>query len=180
MPNLTLDRLNVRDWARSLLRRNNFVILDTETTGFEKTAEIIQVGMLSGDGEVVFDSLIKPARPIPWQTTQIHHITDRMVSHAPRFPQLYPQIQQALSGKTVIIYNASFDLRMLQQSCEMHYLRPFIIDDYACAMQKYAIHVGQRNANGRGYKMHRLQGGDHSAIGDCAATLRLIHQMAGF
>lgn len=179
MPNPTLDRLSVRDWARSLLNRTNWVILDTETTGFDRTAEVIQVGMLSGQGEVVFDSLVKPLRPIPWQTTQIHHITDRMVSRAPGFPQLYTQLQQVLSGKTVIIYNAPFDLRMLRQSCEMHYLRPFIIDSHACAMQKYAAYAGQLNANGRGYRLHRLQGGDHSALGDCAATLRLIHNMAG-
>ena len=180
MPNPTLDRLSARDWARNLLERNNFVVLDTETTGFERTAEVIQVGLLSGEGEVVFDSLIKPTRPIPWQTTQVHHITDRMVARAPAFPQVYTQLQQALSGKTVIIYNASFDLRMLRQSCEMHYLRPFIIDSYACAMQKYAAYAGQLNANGRGYRMHPLMGGDHSALGDCAATLRLIQHMAGY
>ncbi len=178
MPNPTLDRLSVRDWASSLLQRDNWVILDTETTGLDRTAEVIQVGILSGQGEVVFESLVKPIRPIPWQTTQIHHITDRMVSRAPGFPQLYTQLQQVLSGKTVIIYNASFDLRMLRQSCEMHYLRPFNIDSYACAMQKYAAYAGQLNANGRGYRLQRLQGGDHSALGDCAATLRLIQQMA--
>jgi len=178
MPNPTLDRLAVRDWARDLLRHGNFVILDTETTGLDRQAEIIQVGLLSGQGEVVFDSLIKPLRPIPWQTTQIHHITDRMVAYAPTFPQIYHQLNYALSGKTLIIYNASFDLRMLRQSCEIHRLRPFFIQGYDCAMQKYAVFAGQRNANGRGYKAQRLQGGDHSALGDCAATLRLIHQMA--
>src|SRR5206468_1775674 len=100
MPNPILDRLSVRDWARSLLERNNWVILDTETTGFDRNAEVIQVGILSGQGEVVFDSLVKPLRPIPWQTTQVHHITDRMVSRAPGFPQLYTRLQQVLSGQT--------------------------------------------------------------------------------
>jgi DNA polymerase III subunit epsilon len=178
MPNPTLDRLSARDWARSLLHHDNWRILDTETTGLDRTAEIIQVGILSGQGEVIFDRLVKPIRPIPWETTRIHHITDRMVSHSPNFPQIYTPLQQVLSGKTVIIYNASFDLRMLRQSCELHYLRPFNIAGYACAMQKYAAFAGQLNANGRGYRLQRLQGGDHSALGDCAATLKLIQHMA--
>jgi DNA polymerase-3 subunit epsilon len=60
----------------------------------------------------------------------------------------------------------------------LHYLRPLNLAGYACAMQKYAAYTGQLNTNGRGYRMQKLQGGDHSALGDCAATLRLIQHMA--
>jgi DNA polymerase-3 subunit epsilon len=38
--------------------------------------------------------------------------------------------------------------------------------------------VGDWNDYHDNYKWHKLRGGDHSALGDCLATLELIRQMA--
>jgi hypothetical protein len=48
----------------------------------------------------------------------------------------------------------------------------------ACAMSNYASFVGEWNDYHGNYKWQRLPGGDHSAIGDCLATLELIKKMA--
>ncbi len=47
-----------------------------------------------------------------------------------------------------------------------------------CAMVAYAQYVGEMNHKGTGYKWHKLRGGDHTALGDCRATLGLIRRMA--
>jgi DNA polymerase-3 subunit epsilon len=44
-------------------------------------------------------------------------------------------------------------------------------------MRAYAAYVGERSKRG-GYKSQKLSGGDHTAIGDARATLRLIERMA--
>lgn len=51
-------------WARSLLARNDWVTLDTETTGLDKTTEAIQVAILAPDGAELLNSLVCPVGEI--------------------------------------------------------------------------------------------------------------------
>ena len=44
-------------------------------------------------------------------------------------------------------------------------------------MRRYAAYVGEPSKRG-GYRNQKLVGGDHSALGDTLATLRLIQEMA--
>ena len=44
-------------------------------------------------------------------------------------------------------------------------------------MRRYAAYVGEPSKRG-GYRSQKLPGGDHSALGDALATLRLIEEMA--
>jgi DNA polymerase-3 subunit epsilon len=48
-----------------------------------------------------------------------------------------------------------------------------------CAMQRYAEWYGEWNDYFGSFRWQRLEGGDHSALGDCRATLELIRKMAG-
>jgi DNA polymerase-3 subunit epsilon len=45
-------------------------------------------------------------------------------------------------------------------------------------MRAFAAYVGEPSKRG-GYRSQKLPGGDHTAIGDARATLRLIERMAG-
>ncbi len=44
-------------------------------------------------------------------------------------------------------------------------------------MRRYAAYVGEPSKRG-GYRNQKLPGGDHTALGDALATLRLIEEMA--
>lgn len=44
-------------------------------------------------------------------------------------------------------------------------------------MRRYAAYVGEPSKRG-GYRNQKLVGGDHTALGDTLATLRLIREMA--
>ena len=106
------DRVSAVLWAREQLSQNDWVILDTETTG-SYDAEIVEIAIIERTEETLLDTLIKPSIPIPAEVTEIHGITDEMVADAPTFPQVYPRIDAALKKKRVIIYNASFDIKIL-------------------------------------------------------------------
>jgi len=88
-----------------------------------------------------------------------------------------PLIWRALEGRTVITYNAEFDRRLLTQSAAFagvetpHFL-------WECAMLKYAQFMGDWDRYRNAYRWHKLRGGDHTAVGDCKATLAYITQMA--
>lgn len=173
------DRERVVDWARGLLQRTDWVILDTETTGTSDSDEIVQVAILSFDGKALLDTLVRPTQPIPFEATAIHGITNEDVEDAPLFPVVYAKIEKIIAGKTVVIYNAQFDVRLIQQSLAKHNLVPVALnlDDVDCAMLMYSAWVGEIWPYG-GYKWQKLESGDHTALGDCQATLDLIKKMA--
>jgi DNA polymerase-3 subunit epsilon len=172
------DKEKASFWARGLLERNDWVILDTETTGMSPTDEIVQMAILSPEGTVLLDTLIHPSQPIPASATAVHGITDSEVEDAPAFKEIYPEIKNIISGKTVIIYNAAFDLRILVQTARRYRLLPLFEhkEQVECAMLMYSAWVGEEWPYG-GYKWQKLTGGDHTALGDCRATLEVIKKM---
>jgi DNA polymerase-3 subunit epsilon len=112
------DRVAAVIWARHELTQGDWVILDTETTGLHD-AEVIEIAIIS-PGEALLNTLVRPTIPIPADVTAIHGITDEMVAEAPSFPEVYPGIAEVLEGKRVLIYNSSFDIKILNYCCERH------------------------------------------------------------
>ena len=89
------DRVSAVLWATEQLSQNDWVILDTETTGLDD-AEIVEIAIIDRLGEILLHRLIKPTISIPVEVTEIHGISDAMVADAPTFPEVYPRIDAAL------------------------------------------------------------------------------------
>ncbi|MEP0805850.1 MAG: 3'-5' exonuclease [Chloroflexota bacterium] len=168
-------------WARNTLKHDPayWVIMDTETTGLDPKAEIVQIGVIDGAGKVLVNNvLVKPTVPIPPEATRVHGITNEMVRDAPPFPEVLPQLRDAINGKLVVIYNEKYDMRLLRQSARAHGIALDLDIDTVCAMLKYAEWNGDWDDYHGSFRWQKLQGGDHSALGDCRATLDLIKKMA--
>ena len=170
-------------WARRLLARNpdSWVILDTETTGLGPEAEVIQIGVIDGGGSVLMDNLlVKPTVPITSGAAAVHCITSEMVKDSPTFPEVLPQLLEVVRGKLLVVYNLQYDLRLLIQSALAHNHRWQLleVENTDCAMLRYAEWFGEWNDYHGSFRWQKLQGGDHSAIGDCFATLDVIKKMA--
>lgn len=177
------DRDYSAAWARRMLSQTDVLILDTETTGLHGNAEIVQIAIIDCAGKVLLDTLIKPTCPIPRDASGIHGITDDRVKDAPTFVDIAPKLRELLSGATVVIYNADFDTRILEQSAQAHQLTYevpiFGAFSYECAMEMYSQWYGDWSSYHHSYRWQRLPGGDHSALGDARATLDVIKKMAG-
>jgi DNA polymerase-3 subunit epsilon len=148
------------------------VVFDTETTGLDRWAEIIKLGVVASDGTVLLDTLVQqkhPERKIPEGATAVHGITREALarSGAPTWPEVHDRLIGLLSGRTVVAYNADFDERLLLQTAERHELDVPAIA-WQCAMNRYADFTG---------RMTKLPGGTHDAIGDCRAVLTLLREM---
>jgi DNA polymerase III epsilon subunit-like protein len=160
-----------------------WVILDTETTGLDGLAEVVQIGVLSPTGEPLLDTLVRPTRPIPPDATAIHGITNAAVAAAPSYPLVHPHLEAALRGKMVITYNANYDARLLRQTALLHRM-PAIAAMWQCAMERYAAYAG-RWSDRHGHFMWQplprsgtRRFATHQALDDCRATLDLIQRMA--
>lgn len=162
--------------AREIIKdKNNWLILDTETTGLYD-AEIVEITILNLDKKILFNSLIKPTICIPDDATRIHGITNEMVATSPNFPEIYDQIKSIITGKTVAIYNADFDVSILKYCCQLHKLKRLKFKCY-CIMDLYARYYGEYSDYHGNFKWQPLNGG-HRATGDCLAVLDLIEEMA--
>ncbi len=167
-------------WARSLLSGGEFVVLDSETTGLGNPIDFVEVGVVSGQGEPLFDSLIEPSCPVDPRASRVHGHTAESLAGERRFLEVYPDLLDVLWAKRVVVYNASYDRRVWDAAVGRLGARAALAGDLApweCAMRVFATYVGERSKRG-GYKNQKLPGGDHTAIGDARATLRLIERMA--
>ena len=123
----------------------NFVILDTETTGLYLPARIVEISCIDRDGNVLVDSLVNPGIPIPADATAIHGISEADVADRPSFPALWPLVWSAVRNvDCVLIYNSSYDSRLIRQSLEGHEAALAQAGElsYGCIMELYARFYG--------------------------------------
>jgi DNA polymerase-3 subunit epsilon len=138
--------------------QSNPLYLDTETTGLGPQDEVIEVCLLESDGSVLFESLVRPAGPIPLDAVRVHGISDDMVARAPGWPEVWAGLQPRLAGRAVAVYNAEFDLRLLRQSLARHAL-PDVLEPstFFCLMLLYAQFRAEWDASRRSYRWHSLE-----------------------
>jgi DNA polymerase III subunit epsilon len=131
------------------------------------------------DGNTLLDTFIKPTKRkrMSSDATAVHGITMAMLKDAPTFADIYPEFLKIIKGKTVLIYNAKYDGQMIMQTAQQDgfKIKPF---DAKCIMIAYSAFIGDWSDYHQSYTFKKLPGGDHTAIGDCRATLKLIQKMA--
>ena len=111
-----------------------FTAIDFESTGFgdDGTDEAIQIGLATMGGmeiqkESFFRSFISPkkSRDIEKSTLCVHRITDLDLENAPKLNDLWPIINNALSGKVVVAHGAGTEKRFLR-AFPMHGFKTWI------------------------------------------------------
>lgn len=189
-PRLAPDRERIRRWARSILAADErWMILDTETTGFGNSDDIIEVAAVTPHGETLINCLIQPGKRIPYEITRLTGIADSMVAGSPRFRAAWQQtLATHLRTRGVIAYNAPFDIRMLRQNIERHCGLTWAPVGSECLMRAYAGYRGEPSMRGGGYRSHKLGAAcahmgiahdhAHRALDDCLVSAQLLRAMA--
>ena len=171
------DRACAVRWAQGMLQRDDWVVLDTETTGLG-AAEVVEIAVVNPQGMPLLNTLVKPTIAIPEEAIAVHGITNEMVESAPNFCTVYPQIVAELANREVLIYNANFDVGILRHCCQLHKLPLLGLGKRShCIMEWYAQWYGEWSDYWRSYRWQALCGG-HRALDDCLATLNRLKEMA--
>jgi DNA polymerase-3 subunit epsilon len=167
-------------WAREALKLRNALLWDTETTGRDAAAEVIDIGACRMDGTVVLNTLIRPEGKISSGASLVHGIMAADVERAPSWAEVWPSIEAALAETDLIIaYNDAFDRRLIAQACFMAglpepNLPPALKPEL---MIRFANWVGDWDAKWNHYKWHKLESG-HRALGDTLAMIKVLEKMA--
>jgi DNA polymerase III subunit epsilon len=167
-------------WSRDVLEhKDQYVILDTETTGLNKNDVVIQISIIDLHGNELLNSLVRPMKRkrMSAESSGIHGITMADLISAPTLGEIKPEIDKITAGKTVLIYNAEFDERLIEQTARQDKcFSPHF--KTTCVMKYYSFFIQQWSDYHCDWSYQKLPSGDHSAIGDCRATLKAINEMA--
>ncbi len=134
-------------------------------------------------------SFIRPTKLIPASATNIHHITNEMVQDSPNWAEKWPEIRQILVNHAIGMYNAEFDLRMIQQSLAVHKIPLRDKINAFDVMKIYSDYEGNWDSARRRMKRFRLEDAgrnmgiplpnSHRAVDDTKLTRALFHAIAG-
>ena len=168
----------------------NPLYLDTETTGIGPAAEVIEVGVVDNQGQVLYSSLVRPRGVIEPEALRVHNIQPEVVATAPGWQHVWPELRTVLAGSLVGAYNSDFDLRLIKQSLQRAWLRwdlPY--SSFFCIMKLYARFAADWNPERRSYRWHSLDAAGkqaglallntHRAVDDARLARALLQYMAG-
>ena len=170
-----------REWKR-LLERPDVLILDTETTGHSKAAQIVEIALLDTRGVVRINSLVMPVGRRRIGASRIHGLTYRRLVEGGARPwcAVAPEVAAALrAAKTVLAWNSDFDVRMLRQTDKRYGLSPTLPANLRvrCAMLDY--HGDRISLAGAVMDEGVAEGTAHRALGDCQRVLAVMRKVVG-
>ena len=180
-------RQQVIQKAREILNLQP-VVLDTETTGLGSYDEIIEIALVNFQGNVIYESLVRPTIEIPPDSTRINRISNEMVKSSPSWKEVWNQVQPLLSRKPVVIYNSEFDVRLMQQSHRIARIPWTNVFTPVCLMKLYAAFLGEWNSYKNDFRFVTLEKAgalsgiqlpnSHRATDDTLLTYALLKHLA--
>lgn len=157
---------------------DKLIVFDTETTGLNPDEdEIIQLSIINGDGEVLFNEYIRPESKTEWPEAQkIHNISPEMVADRPGYQAFLENVKGIFERAEVIVaYNNAYDVEMIRKW-------GIDLDDkpQVDVMKDFAIYYGEFVPEYNEFKWQKLRkcadyfGYDfkaHDSLEDVKATL---------
>jgi DNA polymerase III epsilon subunit-like protein len=182
-------------WSRRM------VGFDTETTGTDENARIVEIGIvLWEDGAVVcsFPWLLNPGDvnmddPDVRRAFEVNHIDPASLKDKPTFAEVFPEVRHALEqADTRCAHNAAFDQRMLRQEFKRAVAEGKLpADALKLAPEQKLVTLCTLGLdlllNPRAYRRNLATVGErwgvsgwekHRAVGDAEAAVRILHAMA--
>lgn len=108
------------------LEELSYTVFDTETTGMNPKAgdEIVSISavrIVNGRLQLqeIFNQLVNPQRPIPFESIRIHGIRPEMVEGQPIITEVLPIFQKFAQGTVLLGHNAFFDMQFLNRKKDL-------------------------------------------------------------
>lgn len=169
----------------------NFVILDTETTGFDQKDRIIQLAYIVYDGMNLepFETFCSTEQAINFSAMAVHHITPEMIQNQPKLTEtdVYKFLEELNTEENyLVIHNAPFDLAMLAKEGFVNKMQ--VIDTLRVtkhlapnleshAMQYLRYHRGIYKEEAEITKLLGVEIKAHDAMGDIVVLFLLFKRL---
>lgn len=158
-----------------MAQTEEYVYMSCICTGYEEASrnDVLQISVRDDAGNVLFDSLIKPAKRKRWDSYS-HGITPESVRNAPHLSDVAPELQRLVRGRHVVLYNRKSLTR---------FLKPVLCTAASvhCCMLAYAEYKHDWDPYYKHFRWHKLDdayfelSGQSGNINDCKlATLEIM------
>lgn len=180
--------------ATMLLASPIAVVFDLETTGLNfHTSQIIEIGAATPQGDTLLAQVIRPsdAELKTYAGSEIESkvgIDVAMLNQSPKLRNVAPQIHSVLNGKLWLVYNADFDVSMLNAAFAAHEIVPPVPLAVVCVMRLYAQYAGDYDRARETFKVRTLSEAAstfgvntrnaHRAISDVIIITQLLRAMS--
>lgn len=93
----------------------DIILLDTETTGIDETAKLVQLAYKNLNTGDIVNEYFKPPIPISFGSMAVHHITNEQVADKPSFDgsDIQSVLAKLLTKNIMVAHNALFDMMIL-------------------------------------------------------------------
>ncbi|MCZ2802849.1 3'-5' exonuclease [Vibrio alginolyticus] len=161
----------------------NPLFLDTETTGLDDQAQIIELAISDAQGTILLETKLRPSVSIDPEAEDVHGLTIEFLANAPTWPEVSDQVRKILCGRALVIFNADFDTRMFRQTAAAYGESVEWVSELKthCAMYLAADAFGPTNrhgsislANAVDFAGVTWRGAAHGAVADTLATVDLV------
>lgn len=162
----------------------DLIVLDVETTGLSNiTDEILQLSIIDGNNEILFNSYIKPYKNNRWEEAEcVHGIKPTDVEEAPYPHEIIPLLKGILENVNMVVgYNVLFDIGFLEK-WGLDFSKKSVYD----VMTEFAPIYGEYDEYYGNYRWQKLQTcaeyygyefNAHDSLEDVKATLFCYNKM---
>lgn len=155
---------------------NDYIVLDFETTGLDKTFDdIIEIGaikVINDEVSETYTMLVKPDEEIDDFITDLTGITNEMVSNSPKINDVMPDLLRFISDYPIVGHNVVFDINFLCANTTQLINNNFINTLRLC--NKLYKELKHRRLQDMIEYLQIPSKESHRALADCEATLALF------
>ena len=170
------------------IQPEKILVIDTETTGLTPGKdEILQLSIIDGNGNTIFNEKFKPIHRKTWKKAEeINGISPSDVKNCKSAESFEEEVIEIFNGDYSLLvgYNLEFDLQFIKETFNVN------IDKYSQwdVMKEFAPiygHYSERHGDyvykslevcARNYK-YKWEGEQHDALADCKATLFCFYKI---
>ncbi|MEO8529773.1 MAG: DNA polymerase III subunit epsilon [Deltaproteobacteria bacterium] len=165
------------------------IVLDTETTGFdpEQGDRIVEIGAIElfnhlPTGET-FHVYLNPERAMPADAFAVHGLGDDFLRDKPLFKSLAQSFIDFIADSTLVIHNASFDMKFLNAELKWAGLAPLpmsrSLDTVALARNKFPGASASLDALCRRFGVDNSAREKHGALLDSELLAEVYLELIG-
>ncbi|MFH1790331.1 MAG: exonuclease domain-containing protein [bacterium] len=151
------------------------IYLDTETTGIEEEARLVQLAYKDQATGQVVNELFKPPVAISFGSMAVHHITSQMVESKPDFEnsECRSNLMALLPDRILVAHNALFDINILKNEgvATNEYIDTLRVSRHLIDGEQYSLQCLRYFLN------LNVQGSAHDALGDVLVLEKLFEYL---
>ena len=166
-----------------------YVVVDTETTGLfdgDSAPGLVSIGLVEVNESQLFSETeirVRPWTKISREAQDVHGISNEDANKFPELSEVWPELMQLISGRLLVMHNASYDWRVLVENSARAGLRLPSIRGVFCTQktaypwaEAIGLPVSRRGpaldtlTQHLGIEDHRAELGFHGALVDAKQT----------